>query len=265
MYPQIVSEDIFNIVQEKNKRNRYGSHSPLVNYLLHRKIVCGYCGRHINGITGTSRTGEVIRYYCCSGRYNNKDCEKKTVRKDALEEVILKAITKIFESVDMVKTFADKIIEKNIERLKNQSILNILQQEQANIMRAKRNLIRAIEDGVYTATTKTRLEELEIKESELAEKIIIEESKQKLTLSKEDIIEYITKALHNSAERVIDLLVKKIVLYDDKIIICCNYTNKKTKDNKELDMPIYEKMTTLPVSATSNSYEIKDVKLEVKF
>ena len=263
IYPQIVPTDLFKLVHNKNDNNKYGSHSPFVNYLLRKKIVCGYCGKTVNGITGTSKSGKVKRYYSCSGRYLKKSCKKKSVRKDALEDVVLQAITKLFDDTENIEIFADKILQVNEQRIKDQSIMNLLIEEQEKISKAQHNILMAIEQGIITPTTKERLEELEAKQNELAEKLIIEKSKNKMTLERKDIITYFKKAIQNKGERLIDLLIKQIVLYDDKIVIKCNYTTRKA-DNTDLDVLLDKETTKIETPKTFNKTELKDIDVEIK-
>ncbi|MDE5655054.1 MAG: zinc ribbon domain-containing protein, partial [Clostridia bacterium] len=264
MYPQIVSDELFNLVQAKNKNNQYGSRSPYVVYLLHKKIICGYCGRTINGITGTSKSGNVKRYYACSGRYSGKkNCKKKSTRKEPLEDIVFQAIMQVFQDEKFVGKIADKIIETNEKRFNDQSILNLLKQEQDKIIKAKNNILSAIEMGIITSSTKERLQELEKKEEEMTEKILLEQSKERMTIDRNDIIRFIKKALNNKAERIIDLLVKQIVLYDDKIEIKCNYTQHK--NDTELNLPIYNKNVELPMTADKDFIiNMQDVNLVIK-
>ncbi len=208
IYPQIVSKEIFDIVQKKNTNNRYGSLSKYVKYYLHRKVVCGYCGNPINGSTGTARSGEKKRYYICSGRAEKKICKKKPVRKEDLENVIAQAIMTLFEKSEMSEEFADKIIAVNQKRLDDESVLKILQQEQDKIIKSKNNIIAAIEQGIFTSSTKERLEELEKQLENINEKILIEQAKAKTVLKKSDVLKFLKKALNNNIERIIDLLVK---------------------------------------------------------
>ncbi len=265
IYPPIVSEELFKIVQAKNDNNRYGSRSPFVNYLLRKKIICGYCGRTINGITGTSKSGVVKRYYSCSGRYLQKGCKKASVRKEPLESVVMQVIQKLFASSDCINSFADKIIAVNEKRLKEQSILSLLQQEHDRVIKAKNNMLAAIEQGIITAGTKERLQELEEKQAALSEKILIEKSKTKITFSKKDVLQYIGKALAATPERLIDILIKQIVLYDDKIIIRCNYAQKRNSNDEDLNIDICSGTEQMQVANTSSSIPLlHTMQVEVK-
>ncbi len=263
IYPKIVPDELFKLVQLKNDGNRYGSHSPFVKYLLRKKMICGYCGRTINGITGSSRKKDVKRYYSCSGKYLKKTCCKKAVRKEALEDVVINALLKAFENDDVINLFADKILDAHEKRMSNHSVLNLLLQEKEKIEKSKNNIISAIEQGVITSTTTQRLKELEDKESLVSEQIIIEQSKTKLDTTKNEIVKFIKKALEQNAEILVNLLVKKIVLFDDKVEIYCNYSNNKDKES--FDINFYEEKTQLPIPANNNSTAIlKDAKVELK-
>lgn len=265
IYPQIVPDSLFKIVQLKNENNKYGSHSQFVNYLLRKKIICGYCGRTINGITGTSKSKKVKRYYACSGRYTKKGCKKSSVRKEALEEIVIQAVMKVFENENTVNIFADRIIELQRKRIENQSVLNLLLSEQDKIIKAKANIISAIEQGIITNTTKERLQELEKKQEDIAEKIIIEQSKVKMNITKDNIISYVKKALANKAERIVDLLIKQIILYDDKVEIICNYTHKKAEDDTTLDLSLCKQKIEIPAPDKNNStIKMIDGTLEIK-
>ena len=179
-----------------------------------------------------------------------------------MENVVIQAIMTLFDNDNMIESFANKIIEVNAKRLKDQSILKILQGEQDKIIKAKHNIIVAIEQDIITASTKERLQELELQQEELSAKIVIEEFKVKTTITKDDIIEFIKKALNNNAERIIDLLVKQIILYDDKIIIKCNYSDKL--DSEYLDKSVLSSITELNYISKNTPLQTKEIELNIK-
>lgn len=92
--PAIVPEDLFNRVQERMEKNR---HAPAMvkakeDYLLTTKLFCGKCERMMVGESGKSHTGAMHYYYKCSGAKRLKDCDKKAVRKDWIERVVVRLI-----------------------------------------------------------------------------------------------------------------------------------------------------------------------------
>jgi len=117
IYPRIVSEDIFNIVRKKAEENHFGKHDSPVQYLLKNKIKCGYCGNSVNSETGTARDGTVKRYYKCSGRKEKHTCNKSVIRKEILEQIIIKTTVKVFGSSEMLSDIADKILAAQIKKI----------------------------------------------------------------------------------------------------------------------------------------------------
>lgn len=88
-------------------------------------------------------------------------------------------------------------------------------------------MLTTIEKGVVTESTTKRFKELEVKQADLWEKIVLEQSKEKLNISKNEIVHYLNKAQLSTIEKTTKILNKQIILYDDKIKIYCNYTNNK--------------------------------------
>ena len=137
--------------------------------------------------------------------------------------------------------------------------------ELAQITKAKDNLMAAIEQGIVTSTTKERLQELETKEEELSSKILIERTKTKVALVKKDIVSYLRKALENSSERIIDLLVDRITMYDDKIIISCKYAKIIPQDMVTPDINIANVEAEIPAcSHPGTCMENYKIGVEVK-
>ena len=90
------------------------------------------------------------------------------------------------------------------------------------------NLLNAIQQGIFTKSTKGRLEELEAAKEELEIKIANEKiAKPKLT--EEQILSYLHKfrvldmSKQSHRQRLIDTFINRIYLYDDKLIITFNH------------------------------------------
>lgn len=99
IYPPIVPLNIFEQVQRRIEHNRIGQVSRETVFLLKGKVYCGYCGKAINGESGTSHTGKVMYYYkCVNKKRNTHNCKKATVRKDVLEQTVLDMAMELFTS-----------------------------------------------------------------------------------------------------------------------------------------------------------------------
>ena len=92
----------------------------------------------------------------------------------------------------------------------------------------------AIENGVFTHTTKSRLEELEKQQIELQQKVIIEQSKERYELTKEDIENFFKYTIKEFPNQVFDYLVKFVRVYNGKIEIGLNYMLNPIESNNEL-------------------------------
>ena len=94
--------------------------------------------------------------------------------------------------------------------------------------------MRAIEEGILTPTTKARMNELENSLADINIKISAEEVKLERTLKKSDVECYIIDALNSDAKTLIEILVEKVTLYEDKIEISFRYS-KNTNPDELLD------------------------------
>lgn len=114
----------------------------------------------------------------------------------------------------------DKIVQlvMDVQNQENTTI-PLLEKQLREVNKKLDNLMKAIEDGLYTRTTKERLEALEIQKDELTAKIADE--KLKKPSFNEDFIRFWLMKF-----RKFDISQKKqrkIFLYDDRMLITFNY------------------------------------------
>lgn len=105
-------------------------------------------------------------------------------------------------------------------------MVNVLLAEKAELEKSLENLVRAIEKGVVTETTTKRITDTEFKIKDCEKKILIEQSKVTTTITKEEVQSYLKEALQKESNSLLELLIKEIILYDDKVIIYYNYTKQ---------------------------------------
>ena len=173
--PAIVPLDLFNRVQERLTKNkkapaRFKAKDEL--YLLSLKLYCGLCGAFMIGESGTSRTGKIHQYYKCSTAKRKKSCPKKTVKKNWIEDLVVIEIVKMLADDSVVEYIADLVME--LQERENTD----LPRYKAQLMDAERgikNVLDAIQQGIFNSSTKQRLDELEAAKSELEVKILQEE------------------------------------------------------------------------------------------
>ena len=107
------------------------------DYLLTTKLHCGYCGALMFGESGTSRTGEVHRYYKCATAKKHKGCKKKTVRKQWLKDLVVN------QTMQLVKD--DAAMESIIAK-----VMGLQNKENTNIPLYEKQL-RDAESGIQNA------------------------------------------------------------------------------------------------------------------
>ena len=233
MFPAIVPDDIFEVVRRKAEENHYGKHDSPEEYLLKFKVFCGLCGKPMTSDSGTSKSGEVVRYYKCFTRKSGGGCEKMPIRKDILEQIVVDTTLGVFCDTTTVFDFAERIMERHKQRVADNAMLNLLERERLETQRAIDNMMNAMEQGIVTSSTKSRLVYLENKLEEVDGKILIERTKEKVSMKREDVIRFLRDAIRKSPKQLIGTLVKKVVLYDDRIQIYYNFADRKTQKKME--------------------------------
>lgn len=90
--------------------------------------------------------------------------------------------------------------------------------------------MKAIEQGIFTETTKSRMEELEEQLADTENKILVEQYKLEAQIKKEQIVEYITHSLRQKPKLLVHTFIQKVILWDDKIEIYFNFMEKTYPD-----------------------------------
>lgn len=248
IYPQIIPDSLFSLVKNKLVSNKYGKHPPDVSYLLKNKLICGYCEKPVQSEAGTSHNGAVMRYYKCSGKKREfMSCELRPIRKEELEKMVLDTTYEALEE-DQISKIADGILEAYKKQEEDQTGTRILEQELRNTERGIQNLLKALENGIVTDSTKERLEQLEKRKGELLEKLHIERTREKLRITKEEIVKYLSTAIRKGPRLLVDLLIQKVVLWNDRIEIFYRHKGKGGPDD--------DRRQALPFYHCTKSFEI---------
>ena len=228
--PAIVSEELFNRVEERKKKNRHASahNKGQERYILSTKLFCGKCMTMMIGESGQKSNGNIYRYYKCATAKRKKTCDKKTVRKEWLEDKVIEGLTVILHDEALLSYMTDRLLELFDD---DNFVIPALEAQLTETRKAMANIMKAIEQGLIIKTTKARLEELESEEESLQRSILIEQSKNP-KLTKEQILCVLERfrdldlSIERNRERLVDALVKCIILYDEKIIITTTFRDE---------------------------------------
>ncbi len=225
--PAIISKELFDRVQERIAKNRRAParHKAEEDYILTTKLHCGKCGALMVGECGTSSTTNVYHYYKCAKAKRKQGCKKRAVRKEWIEDLVVQHAMRIVMDDNMLEQIAESVIEL---LSKNNNQIPILEKKISDTQSAIENLLDAIQQGLLTPSTKTRLEELEARKQELEEKLM-QEKLERPILTKEQILHWLysfreidISDLHQR-QQLIDCFVNAVFLYDDRVVITFNY------------------------------------------
>ncbi len=234
MYPQIISKELFDRVKAKAASLKKGTTSTMKNYLLSRKLICGYCGRSVNGTSGTCRNGGRNYYYRCSGKQNEKlDCPKTTLSKDAFENFIIKKVVGELSKPDVMDKLLNRLIDIQSNRTKVNEQIQVLEKEQRQAKLSLKNLIDAVERGINNPEMQERMNERREQIASLEKAIYAEKCKIGTTVKKEQLQKYYNDALKKNGKEIVGLLIKIIRVYNDKIEITFNSPIKKSPDDNQ--------------------------------
>ena len=225
--PAIVPEELFNRVQERMEKNR---HAPAMakakeDYLLTTKLFCGKCERMMVGESGKSHTGAMHYYYKCSGAKRLKDCDKKAVRKDWIERVVVRLTMQRVMDEEKINRLIDAIL---VMQEQEDITTPALRSQLAETESAIGNILKAIEQGIFTPSTKQRLDELEARKEEILANIQAAEL-QKPKLTREQMTAWFEQFRHGDPanrefqKRLIDTFVNAVYVFDDKLVLTYNY------------------------------------------
>ena len=151
--PAIVPKDLFDRVQErlaKNKKAPARKKARDEEYLLTTKLFCGKCGASMIGESGTSHTGTVHRYYKCATAKKRKGCDKKSVKKEWIEELVIRETMRMVYDDTVMEALADKLVD--FQRRENTDI-PLLKKQLAETAQGIENLLNAIQQGILTPST----------------------------------------------------------------------------------------------------------------
>ena len=225
--PPIIPLELFEDVQEKIAKNKKAParHKAEESYLLTTKLYCGKCGALMFGESGVSHTGKMYTYYKCAAAKKKKTCDKKAVRKQWLEDLVVTETMKLVEDDASMNAIIAKVME-----LQNQEStdLPIYEKQLKETETGITNMLNAIQMGILTSSTKERLEALEEQRKELQARIAEERlAKPKM---KEEFVRFwllrfrkLDMTQPEQRQALVDTFINAIYLYDDKVLITFNY------------------------------------------
>lgn len=231
--PRIISDELFNAVQVKMAQNKMAParSRAKTDYLLTTKLFCGYCKNAMVGTSGTSRNGTLHTYYKCKS-VGDKKCNKKAISKDYIEDIVINYLRKF-------------LTDKNIERIANNVVKLFQKQQDMYIIKHLKdaitgnqtklnNLVASLSETINENVRKVLLEKIADveKETNSLEKELAKQEKKQLDITVDNIKYFLTGLRDGYVDTpkyrkaLINALINRIYLYDDKMIIIINTQNE---------------------------------------
>ena len=227
-HPALIDEELFNQVQlrlQKNKKAPAHLKAVETEYLLTGKIFCAHCGTAMAGESGKSHNGTVHHYYKCGSAKRKQGCKKKAVKKDMIEQAVLKLTISKVLNPEAIEHLIDELLKY---QEKEDTRTPALKAQLSDVEKRLKNLLDAIEQGIFNATTKGRMDELEA-QKESIQNSIAQESAHAKKLTRPQFESWFAQFRQGDTEEIafqrtiIDLFVNSIYVFDDKIVLTYNY------------------------------------------
>jgi hypothetical protein len=177
------------------------------------------------GESGKGKSGAIFRYYKCPNAKRRKGCSRKAIRKAIVEDFVIEYIRKFLIDDALIKMVAEKLYA--VQKQDN-SELPILKKELAETGRAADNMLNAIQQGIWGELTKTRLDELQERKTDLEIRIANAEILRNV-LTKEQILFWLHQfrkydfTNEEQRQRLVDTFINALYVFDDKVVFALNY------------------------------------------
>lgn len=266
--PAIIDKKTFEMVQEKMKKNKAkaATFKAKDHYVLSGKLYCGKCNSKMVGNRSrvSRKTNQKMSYYICAGKKLYKKCDLKSFRKEFVEDLVINEIKNFLSDSERLEIIAERIYELLEKETDSFKLSDALKAQLNDIEKSLKNLLYAIEKGIISETTQTRLEELEKQKKALMLKIRQEElNEQKTIISKEQILFFLERFRladtenTQTQEKLVETFVNKIYIDENCLRIIFNISgdNNETKiDLKTVQQAEKDKAEFNPSSVLDTSH-----------
>ena len=140
------------------------------------------------------------------------------------------------------------------------TMLKALEKSKSEVEKALNNILKAIQQGIITETTRSRLLELEQQNKGLDESI--KKEKEKLSRSKEEFsiqrfYDYFGNSDYSDADKrdiILNYFFKKIYVFEDKVIVTCNFYDESFETDLDDIIDCLERESVYECACSSSSH-----------
>ena len=242
--PRIIDDETFQKAQAKLEANKRGGkgavkkiHPELAieDYWLSNKLCCGLCGGTVQGVSGTSRSGNLYYYYSCIN-YRKHRCTLRYQRKELLEKIVLYTLDDLVNHPALRLLIAERCYAYHQAQNDDNGAYEASIKAQLKDVEGKlNNLVKAIEAGIFNDTTAERMNVLENQKSMLNDALLAEQNQKKCNLTLDTIVRFLNSFVGDindpdTCRKLLEFFVNKIYVYPDKLVMTFYYS----EDQREL-------------------------------
>ncbi|MCL2556360.1 MAG: recombinase family protein [Firmicutes bacterium] len=277
---QIISKDLFMAVQDYLDRRKHKPPAIAIDdYLLSSRIQCGECGDTYRGQRKERKSGNgFYNFYKCQARRTNEDgtakenkCTNSTVSRDILEKAIIEEIKELISTNNILQ----------VERLYNEHRVRKFGSGEEE-MKKYESQINAIEVKITSAVEKLMMEE----DSNIANRIrvMIDElenqkkdlqnrmeqnnkQRQEVKINPKEFNAIFSKIRtimngnsHNKKMRLIDTLLNKVLVFQDRVEIFLNVLPQPLNSSLKADVNAKTFLQTLHKNEVNLSESVSIIK-----
>lgn len=256
---QIIDDALFHAVQEmRTSKNpdlkpRYGKRY----YSLTGKTICGKCGNHYIGTSTQQQKYGVKKhynYYTCKERKEFSACDGLNVRKEFIENEVLKAIRENILKENKIKELSNQIAE--ICKQSPQDLNDQLKEAKAKEKSLKKKYDLFIDsfldesekenkNNMSNTMLKIKLNEIETELTEAQKRVKVLNEQLQFAITPDSIAKFLNDMLRRSEsadeeilKSVFDTFVDKIIVNDDDVEIHLRvYPSEFISHNDSLGLP----------------------------
>ena len=256
---------------QQNKRSTVTEKSK-VEYLLHGKAFCGYCGSHLIGISGTSKTGDKHHYYACYNRRKKQGCKKATEKKDFLEWYVVEQTLEYVLAQERLPYIARAIVDEYNKEFGGDRIEE-LEKAIRRFDKEIEKLVDALIEAPKVAHSKIyeKMETLEVQKNAMESELTKMRLASSVRFTENEIMAWLRQFcngdLHDSEFRrnIIDVFINSVYVYDDRIVVFYNIKGGKQVNYMDIEQSLDTGIKSSTVDALSPPKKMTSLKREAFF
>lgn len=231
--PRIIDDELFYKVQEMLKINkRAPAHRwSRADYILTDKLYCGKCNSAMIGESGTGKTGVKYNYYICSGKKRHKSCDKKAVKQEIIEQLVINTTVDLLKDDELMEFIAENTWQFYKAQDDSRDEVNAMKAQLAEVNTSIENLVKAIQAGIINDVVQRQMKELEEQRQQLVSSLAEWEIAEGFHITKEYVIYYFDRfrkmdfTTRDCQKELIKVFINSVYVFDDHITINYNFSS----------------------------------------